>query len=82
MSFPVRHSLWQSVSRSDESDIPELYMKSSPDELERSYGQYGRLLKYAKKEKIISDSLYRQFAIEGFCDEEYNRLTEEELVYD
>ena len=23
MSFPVRHSSWQSVSRSDESDIPE-----------------------------------------------------------
>lgn len=59
-----------------------LYMKSLPEDAERSYGQYGRLLKKAKKEEAVSDSLYRQFAIEGFCDEEYQRWTEEELVYD
>lgn len=59
-----------------------LYMKTSGIDEERSYGEYRRLLANAKKEEKISDSLYRQFAIEGFCNEQWERMAEEAVVYD
>lgn len=59
-----------------------LYMKSLEDEQEVSYGQYCRLLEQARQRGRISESLYRQFATEGFCDERWRRLTREAIVYD
>lgn len=59
-----------------------LYMKTPEAEMEKSYGEYRRLLEAAREEGKISDSLYRQFAIEGFCDERWERMLQEEVVYD
>lgn len=59
-----------------------LYMKTPVEEMEKSYGEYRRLLEHAKGEEKISDSLYRQFATEGFCNEKWEKLTKEAVVYD
>ena len=59
-----------------------LYMKSPEEEMEKSYGQYSQLLERAHKEERISDSLYKQFALEGFCDERWSKMIKEALIYD
>lgn len=59
-----------------------LYMKSPEEEMEKSYGQYSQLLERAYKEEKISNSLYKQFALEGFCDERWNKMVKEALIYD
>lgn len=59
-----------------------LYMKTSGIDMERSYGEYRRLLESAKREEKISESLYRQFAIEGFCNERWEKIAMEAIVYD
>lgn len=59
-----------------------LYMKSPKEEIEKLYGQYSKLLERAYKEERISESLYKQFSLEGFCDERWNQMVKEALIYD
>lgn len=82
----IRYRRWMDINiprvAGDMGQDMQLYMRTPEVDSEKSYGEYRRLLTNAKRERKISDSLYRQFAIEGFCNEQWEKMEREEFVYD